>query len=239
MDGYHVYRATNLTQPYTRITASPVAGTGHDDIDVVNSVTYYYALVAVKQEFESAWSNQNSDCGVAGPDCVQATPINLVPPSKPTGVGAAPQGSPDDVRVVWNANPEPDVEIYRIRWGLSSGAYTASMEVDGTATEATVPGLLTGSTYFFAVEAENTSSLVSPPSDEASATPRLIMGIRPPATVDGLMVEVAPDDSTSLDVSWSPVTLNIYGELASIATYQVFRGTTPGFVPDLARPSEP
>jgi len=204
---------------------------------VVNSLTYYYAVVAVDaQGFESAWSNQNSDCGMAGPDCVQATPINLLPPSTPTGVGADSQGAPDKVRVVWDGNPEPDVELYRIHWGLASGVYIGSMQVDGSATEATVAGLLTGNIYFFAVEAQNTSSLVSPLSDETSAVPRLIMGIRPPATVSGLQVQVAGGDPTSLDLAWSPVTLDIYGDPSSVASYEIFRGIMPGFVPDLNAP---
>ena len=121
--GYHVYRTTNLTQPYSRITASPAPGPSYDDGEVVNAVLYYYAVVAVDiQDFESAWSNQNSDCGVSGPDCVQATPINLLPPSTPTGVVASSDGSPDKLRVAWTAHPEPDVELYRIYWRLSAGS---------------------------------------------------------------------------------------------------------------------
>lgn len=235
--GYSVYRSLDPAQPYTRITPSPVPGSAYDDGDVVNALTYYYAVVAVDaQGFESAWSNQNSDCGIPGPDCVQATPINLLPPSKPSGVAAESQGAPDKVRLLWNTNPEPDVQLYRVRWGLSSGSYSGSLQVNGNVTEATVPGLLTGSTYFFAVEAENTSSLVSPLSDEVSAVPRLIMGIRPPATVAGLLVEVALEDATSLDLSWNPVTSDIYGDSSSVVSYRLFRGTAPGFVPDLDLP---
>jgi hypothetical protein len=235
--GYDIYRTSNLAQPYTRITGSPVAGLTYDDESVVNSVTYYYAVVAVDAaRFESAWSNQNTDCDVSGPDCVLATPINLVPPVQPVGVSALPQGSPDKVLVSWVDNPEPDVSIYRVFWGAVSGSYDGYVEVGGDATQAVIPGLTTDTPYFFAVEAENTSSLVSPLSDEASASPQLILGIRPPAPVQGLMVMPASGDATSLDLEWNAVDVDLYGLPVSVTEYEIFRGLSPGFVPDLDTP---
>jgi fibronectin type 3 domain-containing protein len=235
--GYHVYRTADAGQPYARVTGSPQPGGTYDDAAVVNSTTYYYAVVAVDlQGFESAWSNRNSDCDVSGPDCVRATPINPDPPSTPTGVAASSQGSPDRVLVSWNPNPEPDIDRYRVHWGLAPGVYTASVDAAEPATQVEVPGLETNTEYFFAVEAENTSSLVSPRSDPVSATPRLLLGIRPPATVSGLAIVVPPEESTSLDLLWSASLDNIYGEATSVLWYRIYRGPSAGFVPDLDSP---
>lgn len=45
--GYHVYRASTLTGPYTAITRDPVVGTSFVDPTVVPGVVYYYRLTAL------------------------------------------------------------------------------------------------------------------------------------------------------------------------------------------------
>jgi hypothetical protein len=57
--GYHVYRSTSATGPYTRLTPSPVAGTTYLDSTVQASLTYYYVATAVDSSgAESTYSNQ-------------------------------------------------------------------------------------------------------------------------------------------------------------------------------------
>jgi Peptidase family C25/Fibronectin type III domain len=235
--GYRVYRTENLLVPYTLVATAPSTSATFDDTTVINGTTYYYILSAVDAGgFESALSNKNTDCGVSGPDCLEATPINLTPPVVPSGVGAeSVPGGPDRIRVFWDPQ-EPDIGVFRVHYGTTSGVYPAFVEVAGSELEATVAGLTTGTEYFFVVEAENTSGILGPRSTEVSAAPQLFIGIRPPATVTGLQVEIAPGDPTSLDLNWDPVTEDIYGGVTTVNSYEIYRGTTPPFVTVLGAP---
>ena len=56
---YHVYRATTLGGPYTKLTASPVTTTSYTDSSVQSGLTYYYVATAVNtSSVESSYSNQ-------------------------------------------------------------------------------------------------------------------------------------------------------------------------------------
>src|SRR5262245_46050982 len=70
------------------------------------------------------------------------------------------------VTATWNANPESDIAGYRLLYGTSSGNYTTTIDVGNVTTYvATVTG---GQTYFFVVQAYDTSGLTSPNSAEVS-----------------------------------------------------------------------
>lgn len=71
------------------------------------------------------------------------------------------------VTVAWDPNPEPNIAGYTVYWGTQSGVYTASRAVVG-ATSLTIPNLLDGRTYYFVVQAYNTSGLRSDYSLEVS-----------------------------------------------------------------------
>jgi hypothetical protein len=236
--GYRIYRSEAPDTGYAPVTPGPEPGTSFDDDTVVNATTYYYAVVALDADgFESGWSNRNTDCDVSGPDCVQATPVNPFPPSQPQGVTAAPAPTSfDRVRVAWDENPEGDIAIYRVHFGDAPGASDGFVEVGGSETEAFIQPLATGMTYYFAVEAENTGGLVSPRSVEVTAVPGLILGVRPPAAVEDLLVEPAAGDPASLDLRWAPVTTDIHGLGTTIVSYEVYRGATPTFLPTEGAP---
>jgi hypothetical protein len=88
------------------------------------------------------------------------------------GFSATAQGQ--TVRLTWDANPENNIAGYTIVYGTTSRNYTSSLNV-GNVTEAVVPGLTIGRTYFFAVRAVNVAGQQSAPSGEVAAT------IQPPA----------------------------------------------------------
>ncbi len=73
------------------------------------------------------------------------------------------------VTLAWDANSEPDLAGYILRWGTASGNYTAQTNL-ATVTTNTVSGLAAGTTYHFAVSAYNTSGLESGPSAEVVYT---------------------------------------------------------------------
>ena len=51
-------------------------------------------------------------------------------------------------------------------------------------------------------------------------------GLRPPAYVDTLTVRVSGQD---LVLEWSEVTHDVYGKPADVVSYEILRGTPPGF----------
>ena len=56
--GYNVYRGVSLGGPYTKLTASPVAGTSYTDGAVQSGQAYYYVATAVNGSGnESAYSD--------------------------------------------------------------------------------------------------------------------------------------------------------------------------------------
>jgi hypothetical protein len=67
------------------------------------------------------------------------------------------------VTAMWDANTEPDIDGYILYYGSQSGVYTTSVQV-GNVTS--YPLTLADGRYYFAVQARNTSGLVSPLSDE-------------------------------------------------------------------------
>jgi hypothetical protein len=57
--GYNVYRGTQSSGPYTKLTSSLVAGTAFTDLAVQAGQTYYYVATAVDNSSnESAYSGQ-------------------------------------------------------------------------------------------------------------------------------------------------------------------------------------
>lgn len=80
-----------------------------------------------------------------------------------TGAGA------DTVTLSWNANSEPDLAGYRIHYGTAAAPF--GQLVDVPVATATVPNLLKGVTYTFAVTAYNTAGAESAYSAPLSYTP--------------------------------------------------------------------
>lgn len=91
------------------------------------------------------------------------------PPATPTGLVAIP----GDKQVIlnWNANTEPDLKGYNIHWGSASGSLTNVEYVPQPATSKTITGLTNGTTYYFALDAEDTAGLKSAKTDEVATVP--------------------------------------------------------------------
>ncbi len=84
-------------------------------------------------------------------------------------VWSARPASAGTVTLAWDANVETDLAGYVVSWGTQPGVYTRSRDV-GNVVTASVAELAAGTTYFFAVQAYNTSGLTSAYSAEVSAT---------------------------------------------------------------------
>jgi hypothetical protein len=79
----------------------------------------------------------------------------------------ATPGFAENIRISWNANPEPNIGGYRLSYGTAPGTYPTTVDV-GNQTTALVPGLTPGQRYYFVVRAYDTAGLVSPPSAEVT-----------------------------------------------------------------------
>lgn len=71
--------------------------------------------------------------------------------------------------VSWNANGEPDLAGYHVRYGTSPGSHPTVVDAGNTTSQA-ISGLTAGVTYYFVVTAYDSSANESGPSLEVSAT---------------------------------------------------------------------
>ncbi len=69
------------------------------------------------------------------------------------------------VTVSWNANDETDLAGYNVYYGITSGNYSTSVDVDNQ-TSYLLTGLVSGQTYYIAVKAYDMSGNESPFSSE-------------------------------------------------------------------------
>jgi VCBS repeat protein len=74
------------------------------------------------------------------------------------------------VTLAWDANPEPDVTGYMLRYGTQPGVYTAQVNV-GNRTQYSLLSIPEG-TYYFTVQAYNGEGIISAPSAEVTAVVR-------------------------------------------------------------------
>jgi len=100
------------------------------------------------------------------------------------------------LKASWNANTEQDLAGYKIYYGLSSGNYTASINV-GKATQYTINQITEGVPYYFAITAYDTAGNESNYSPEVSAK-ILLADVIPPA-----VSSVAPRDQSTLEIKFS------------------------------------
>ena len=111
------------------------------------------------------------------------------------------------ITVSWDANEEPDISHYIVKYGTASGTYSNSVNVAGTSY--TASNLEDGRTYYFVVQAVDFAGQIGPASDEVSIS-------IPSAGGDG---DDSSDDwfssqdwielgSVSIDHNWKRVTLN-------------------------------
>ena len=73
------------------------------------------------------------------------------------------------VTLAWDANPEPNITGYELRYGGLPGNYSSVVDV-GNTTTTDITGLTDGQTYYFTVSAYNQEGLKSTPSAEISYT---------------------------------------------------------------------
>jgi hypothetical protein len=88
---------------------------------------------------------------------------------------AAPAGQ--DVTLAWDQSTDPIVAGYSIYYGGTSRAYTDKISV-GLATNATIPNLVGGATYYFAATTYSVLGIESLFSSEVAYTVPIALGVR-------------------------------------------------------------
>ena len=71
------------------------------------------------------------------------------------------------VTLAWDANPEANITGYKVKYGFASRVYSVVVPT-GKVTEITIPNMVEGTQYFFAVSAFNNEGLESLNSNEVS-----------------------------------------------------------------------
>jgi Fibronectin type III domain len=82
---------------------------------------------------------------------------------------AMPVWADVSVPLAWNASADPNVAGYKIYYGTVSQTYTNSVDV-GNVTSVVIPGLVAGTTYYFAATTYTAAGVESQFSNEASYT---------------------------------------------------------------------
>lgn len=115
------------------------------------------------------------------------------------------------VKLGWNPGTDPCIAGYNIYYGVASGIYTNKVPL-GVTTNATISGLLEGTTYYFAATALNAAGVESRFSNETSWAVPLPVVNHPPT--------LNPISNMALGVNAKLQTVNLSG-ITSGATNEI------------------
>ena len=185
VDFYRIYRDSG-TQTFAEITT--VVDLFYLDLSLDYSIEYSYQVTAVDDSGnESAVSNT-----------ISVTPLNLFPPSTPTGIAIKAHNIVADgdlnVELTWNANTENDFSYYKIFRSATSPLFAA---VDSTLL-ATVTGIfyldedvVPGNTFHYKLVAYDLGDVASNPTIVVSDTPLEVPSLTRPAS-EALQISLTP-----------------------------------------------
>jgi concanavalin A-like lectin/glucanase superfamily protein/Big-like domain-containing protein/putative Ig domain-containing protein len=114
------------------------------------------------------------------------------------GLGVPAIANAATVALAWDANPESNIGGYVLVYGTAPGSYSASVDV-GSTTAYSIASLTSGTRYYFAVRAYNTSGVSGPLSGEVNelasdplpppppdSTPPVILALTPAANASNV-----------------------------------------------------
>ena len=189
-------------QTPTTVTGSPPA-TGTTVTGLNGGSTYTFTVQA---------SNPNGS-GAASAPSNAVTPTSITPPSSPTGVTAT--AATKQALVSWTApasNGGSAITSYTITPYIGASAQTP-VEAGPATTSTIVKGLANGTSYTFAVTADNAIGASPPSSASGPVTPQdTILDLATPATIDS-----GDTNSTTVGVKFSS---EAYGSVTGIRFYK-------------------
>ena len=165
--GYNVYRVTaSQTEPgQIPVNQAPITTAEYRDRNFKFGEKYTYVVRSVSlgtlaRPVESLNSNS-----------VEAAPVDIFPPTSPTGLSVA--AGPGRLALFFAANPEPDIAGYLIYRSTDPNArkpWTLLTQSLLTRTTFTDENVDPGKTYYYYVLAVDTADLKSQPSEVVSET---------------------------------------------------------------------
>lgn len=180
VSGYHIYRSTTTSGPFTRITGSPAvvtvttsnptgsclsaSTTTYTDTDssLVAGTSYIYLIKAVKMETSASGSYANQSVGEA----VSITHLAASPvPSTPTDLAVVASSGTSNV-LTWKDQAGDETGYSIERRDPSTGAWSVRTTTAADVTTYTDSGVTVGALHHYRVRAVN-GSLYSPYSNAA------------------------------------------------------------------------
>ena len=206
---YHIFRGTS---PSAQSQLAISATTSYTDNSVSASTTYYYEVQA------------NDSPGDTSPMSAQASATTLPLPNVPTSL-AATATSATKLSLSWTDTVPPKglpIANYQVDCGLAPGSLTKiATTLSGSYS---YTGLAAGTTHYCAVLAADTAGDLSAMSAPVSAT----TDAAPTAPAN---VVATANSSTKVTVTW---TETVATNGLPIGSYQIFRGTAPGSLSQVA-----
>jgi fibronectin type 3 domain-containing protein len=161
--GYNVYRGTAAGRREDKpLNSEPLRTTSYRDTAVVNGKTYYYSVRAVDSPV-LPW-RESLDSAEAS-----ATPKDMTPPAKPSGLTVVP--GVGRIFLTWNENKEADVAGYNVYRSVKSGRdYEKLTEKPIKRTTFSDETVKPGTMYYYVVTAVDEAGNESAHSKELRAT---------------------------------------------------------------------
>ncbi|MDB6026835.1 MAG: hypothetical protein JWM68_3058 [Verrucomicrobiales bacterium] len=179
VQGYHVYRATSATGPFTRVTSSPVTSTSFND-STATAGTYTYMVRAIKLERSGSGTYNNASQGIfvngtttggssGGTTTTNTPPTNTVTiPNVPTTLTAVAVSS-NQINLSWT-DASTNESGFKVERQSGTGTnYLQVATVLANATSYSSLNLSAGTPYSFRLRSYNGAG-DSAPSTVASAT---------------------------------------------------------------------
>ena len=164
--GYHVYRSSSAAGPFTRLTASPLAGTAFSDATGVAGQTYTYLVRTLKTESAPGGTYENPSLGSAVTITVNGGATSL--PANPSSLAIVSQTSGTSAQLAWSDNASDETGFRLERRTNAGGAWsTVATLPAGTAAHTDAGPFTQGNVYYYRVTATGTAG-DSAPSDEVS-----------------------------------------------------------------------
>ena len=152
-------------------------------------------------------------------------------------IGSASTLHAANATATWNQNAESDIAGYKLSYGTQSGAYSTTVDTGNVTTWSLT--LAAGQTYYLALQAYDTSGLISPFSAEVvftvpALTPPTITSLAPTSAPVGTTVLIA---GTNFGATQGTSTVAFNGTMATPTTWSatsigvpVSAGATTGTV---------
>ncbi len=202
--GYRLYRTANSAS--TLVSETPE--TSFSDLEVMNGVTYSYAVTAVNAAGE-------------GRACL---PVSVIPgsslsiPSSPRDI--ALNGGDGNITIFWNSpesNGNTVILNYTIYRGVALGSIS-KLTVIPAVNVFKDAGLINGVTYYYKLSATNSVG-ESPLSDAAACTPESIQPLSAPRNFNVTMIE------RNATLTWQAPS---YDGGSPITGYRIYRSLSSG-----------